>query len=246
MHCVFAAKESDHEALMQYVNGARTLNGVSRMERKDKKRLHVGEWINDVPLNGNDDAPSVNYFAYSLYNEKGKRTCYNSWVADIMAEKANREELARIGRRRWKIENEVFNTAKNHGCRIEHNCGHGKNHLSFNFFLLNMLAFFMHQIFEMTDRLYQELRRKLGSKRNLWDHFRVSIRMLIFPDRETLMRRVHTPSASWQSFPLTPSVSPGERHALCFRAAWLHTLLSLSYPMPSSPPASLSTRGACQ
>ena len=65
MHCVFAAKESDHEALMQYVNGARTLNGVSRMERKDKKRLHVGEWINDVPLNGNDDAPSINYFAYS-------------------------------------------------------------------------------------------------------------------------------------------------------------------------------------
>ena len=148
------------------------------------------------PLNGNDDAPSVNYFAYTLYNE-GKRTYFNSWVTDILIEKKNIEELVRIGRCRWKIENEVFNTVKNHGYHIEHNYGHGKNHLSFNFFLLNMLAFFMHQIFEMTDTLYQELRKKLGSKRNLWDHFRVSIRMLIFPDWETLMRRVHTPSAFW-------------------------------------------------
>jgi hypothetical protein len=196
MHYVLTAKESDHEVLMQYVNGARALNEVCRMEVKDKKRLHVYEWINDVPLNGNDDAPSVNYFAYSLYNES-KRTYFNSWVTDIVIEKENIEELTHIGRCRWKIENEVFNTVKNHGYHIEHNYGHGKNHLSFNFFLLNMLAFFMHQIFEMTDTLYQKLRLKLGSKRNLWDHFRVSIRMLIFPDWETLIRRVHTPSEFW-------------------------------------------------
>lgn len=192
MHYVLTAKESDHGVLMEYVNGV-----VSRMERKDQKdRLHIYEWVNDVPLNGNDDAYSVNYFAYSLY-DKGKRTYYNSWVTDIPVEKNVVEELVRIGRSRWKIENEVFNTVKNHGYHIEHNYGHGKNHLSFNFFLLNMLAFFMHQIFELTDTLYQALRQKLGSKKNLWDHLRISIRILIFPDWETLLRRILTPSAFW-------------------------------------------------
>jgi hypothetical protein len=182
---------------MEYVNGARSLGEVSRMEMKDAKgRRHVYEWINGVPLNGKDDAPSVNYFAYSLFHND-KKTYYNSWVTDIPIGEENIEELAKIGRTRWKIENEVFNTVKNHGYHIEHNYGHGNNHLSFNFFLLNMLAFFMHQIFELTDRLYQECRRKLGSKKNLWDHLRVSIRMLIFPDWETLLRRVHSPSEFW-------------------------------------------------
>jgi len=166
------------------------------MEAKDGTRLHVYEWINGVPLNGNDDTPSINYFTYALYNE-GKRTFYNSWVTDIPVEEKNVGELARIGRTRWKIENEVFNTVKNHGYHIEHNYGHGAKHLSFNFFLLNMLAFFMHQIFELTDTLYQACRQKLESKKNLWDHFRVSIRLLMFRDWETLLRRVHTPSDFW-------------------------------------------------
>jgi hypothetical protein len=197
MHYVFVAKESDHGVLMEYVEGARALHEISRVEIKDNKgRLHVYEWINDVPLNGNNDAPSVNYFAYGLYH-KGKRTYYNSWVTDVLIEKTCIEELVRIGRSRWKIENEVFNTVKNHGYHIEHNYGHGKRHLSFNFFLLNMLAFFMHQIFELTDTLYQACRRKLGSKKNLWDHLRVSIRILIFPDWETLLRRVYAPSDFW-------------------------------------------------
>jgi hypothetical protein len=149
-----------------------------------------------VPLNGNDDAPSVNYLEYSLF-VKEKRTYHNAWVTDISINETNVAELVRIGRCRWKIENEVFNTLKNQGYHIEHSYGHGKNHLSFNFFLLNLLAFFMHQIFELTDKLYQACRQKLGSKRNLWDHFRVAITILIFPDWETLLKRIYTPSDFW-------------------------------------------------
>ena len=149
-----------------------------------------------VPLNGNDDAPFVNYLEYSLI-VNGKRTYHNAWVTDIPLDETNIAELVRIGRCRWKIENEVFNTLKNQGYHIEHSYGHGEKHLSFNFFLLNLLAFFMHQIFELTDKLYQACRQKLGSKRNLWDHLRVSMRMLIFPDWETLLARVHTPSDFW-------------------------------------------------
>jgi hypothetical protein len=59
---------------------------------------------------------------------------------------------------------------------------------------LNLLAFFMHQIFELTDHLYQACREKLGTKRSLWENLRVFMRSFIFPDWETLLRNVHTPS----------------------------------------------------
>ena len=197
MHYVLVAKEEDHKVLTEYVEGARALQEIFRLEVRDAKgRLHVYEWINGVPLNGNDGAPSVNWLSYELH-DKGKRTYHNAWVTDIAVDEKNVEEVVRIGRCRWKIENETFNTLKNQGYHIEHNFGHGEKHLSFNFFLLNLLAFFMHQIFELTDTLYQACRQKLGSKRNLWDHLRVSMTMLIFPDWETLLRRVHTPSDFW-------------------------------------------------
>ena len=51
----------------------------------------------------------------------------------------------RAGRARWKIENEGFNNLKNHGYHLEHNFGHDQQHLSEAFFVLNLLAFFMHQ-----------------------------------------------------------------------------------------------------
>ncbi|MGQ9778216.1 MAG: transposase [Thermodesulfobacteriota bacterium] len=194
MRYVLVVKEDDHKLLMEWVNEQRQLKEVSRLEVKDKKgRVHLYEWINEVPLNGNKKTLWVNYFEYWLV-DGGKVTYHNSWVTDFTVGEENVGELVRIGRCRWKIENEMFNTLKNQGYHIEHNFGHGKKNLSFNFFLLNLLAFFMHQIFELTDPLYQECRRAFGSRRNLWDNLRASIRLLIFPDWETLLRRLLRPS----------------------------------------------------
>ena len=194
MRYVLVVKEEDHKLLMEWVNEQRQLKEVSRLEVKDKKgRLHIYEWINEVPLNGNKNTLWVNYFEYWLV-VGGKVTYHNSWVTDFTVGEGNVGELVRIGRCRWKIENETINTLKNQGYHIEHNFGHGEKHLSINFLLLNLLAFFMHQIFELTDSLYQECRRAFGSRRNLWDHLRSSIHILIFPDWETLLRRLLRPS----------------------------------------------------
>lgn len=193
MHYVLVAKEEDHKVLTEYVEGAKALHETLRRDVKDPKgRLHRYEWVNGVPINGNDHAPSVNWLSYELY-DNGKRTYHNTWVTDITVDEKNVEELSRIGRCRWKIENEAFNTLKNQGYHIEHNFGHGVKALSFNFFLLNLIAFFMHQIFELTDSLYQACREKLGTKKTLWENLRVFLRIFIFPDWESLLRSVHTP-----------------------------------------------------
>jgi hypothetical protein len=134
----------------------------------------------------------VNYLEY--WTEKdGAVTYHNSWVTDIALNEGIIAQVAEIGKCRWKIENETFNTLKNQGYHIEHNYGHGKNHLSFNFFLLNLLAFFMHQIFELTYIVYQELRRKFGSEKNLWDHLRTALYLIIFPDIDTYFERMLHP-----------------------------------------------------
>ena len=47
-------------------------------------------------------------------------------------------KVMRAGRTRWMIENETFNTLKTQGYNLEHNYGHGKQHLATN---LAMLCF---------------------------------------------------------------------------------------------------------
>jgi hypothetical protein len=190
MHYVLVAKPDDHTILMEWVAEMRLLDEVMHMEYEDAKgRTHVYEWINGAPLNGNKDSPLVNYVEYWL--KDGQRIGYhNSWVTDLPLDDDCIEEMVRIGRSRWMIENQVFNTVKNHGYHLEHNYGHGVRNLSFNFFLLNMLAFFLHQIFELTDPTYQWLRKNFGSKKNLWDHMRILPYAIVFPDWDDLLLRI--------------------------------------------------------
>jgi hypothetical protein len=192
MSYVLAAKPEDHKKLMEWVDEMRMLEEVKRLVVKEKGCTRIYEWIHDVPLNENKKTVMVNYVEYWIEKD-GEITYHNSWVTDLVVHEKNVKELVKIGRCRWKIENETFNTLKNQGYHIEHNYGHGQKHLSFNFFLLNLLAFFMHQIFELTYIVYQQLRKKFGSKRNLWDHLRAALYLIIFPDIDGYFERMLDP-----------------------------------------------------
>ena len=54
--------------------------------------------------------------------------------------------LAASGRARWKIENENNNTLKTKGYHLEHNFGHGQQHLSSLLDAMNILAFLFHTV----------------------------------------------------------------------------------------------------
>ena len=111
-------------------------------------------------------------------------------MTSIEVDDSNVVRLAKGGRCRWKIENECFNTLKNQGYHLNHNFGHGKQYLSHNMYLLTLLAFFFHQIFELTDPAYQLCRRSMGTKIHLWETFRVLIRYFIFPSWNDLMLKL--------------------------------------------------------
>jgi hypothetical protein len=143
-------------------------------------------------LNGTKDADNVNYFEYTIL--KGDKVNYhNSWVTDITITEDNIIELVKGGRARWKIENEAFNTLKNQGYHLEHNFGHGEKHLAYNLLLFNFLAFCMHQIFELSDIVYQKCRAKFTSRKEYWNQLRCTIRILIFPSFESLLKFIINP-----------------------------------------------------
>jgi hypothetical protein len=188
MHFIFVCKEDDHKVLWEWFYEQEKLKEVSLFEKEDKKgRVHRYQWINQIPLNGNADAPAVNFFIYELIVD-GKVTYRNSWVTDLEIKKENVETLVLAGRARWKIENECFNTLKNQGYNLTHNFGHGESNLAFNFFLINLLAFFIHQILELSDDLFQKCRQKLVTKIDLWECLRIYIRLMIFKSWEDLVR----------------------------------------------------------
>jgi hypothetical protein len=192
MHCLFVAKPGDHKYLFEWIE---TFDQLPNLEIKDQKgRLHQYRWKNDVPLNGKVNALQVNFIEYSLINEKGKRTFYNTWVTDLEVTQNNIVALAQAGRCRWKIENECFNTLKNQGYYIEHNYGHGKNNLSYNMYLLTLLAFYFHQIFELTDGVYQACRKKYGSKRYMWEKLRGLINLIVHGSWTELMDMMIKPN----------------------------------------------------
>jgi hypothetical protein len=65
MHFIFVCKE-DLKLLWEWYAEQKKLGEVQRFSKVDKKeRHHHYEWLRQVPLNGNKDAPLVNVFIYS-------------------------------------------------------------------------------------------------------------------------------------------------------------------------------------
>lgn len=196
MHYLFAAKPEDHKVMMRTIDEYQDMDEIEFLDKKDRR--HVYEWILNVPLNGNKETINVNFLRCTIYTKNGKDeeiiAYRNSWVTDIKISKENIVTLVKAGRCRWKNENELFNVMKNHGYCMEHNYGHGQKNLAYNFYLLTLLAFTIHQIFELTDNLYQACRKKCGSKKHLWETIRSYIKIIIFDTWEKLLEFVLRPA----------------------------------------------------
>jgi len=211
MHYLFVAKPDDHEYMMAYIDLARECKGVNSISCPQKgDKIFKYEWINDVPLNKRKDGIRVNYLSLTIVSVRKdgseKITFQSSWVTDLKVEKTNVELLSSVGRCRWKIENECFNTLKNQGYEAEHNYGHGEKHLAFNIYLLTLIAFLFHQVFELTDLLYQACRQKFGSKTHLWETLRTYVKILVFETWEKLLDFALNPIK--YGVTMTPSLSP--------------------------------------
>jgi hypothetical protein len=184
---IFTCKEETHPWLTETVKNS-YLNEKTRREWNGRHHLvYRYRWLNGVDIRDNKDTMAVNYVYLEIENEeKGKATYKNSWITNKAVTEGNVALIASCGRARWKIENEHNNVLKNHGYNLEHNFGHGEEHASEMFCLLNLLAFLYHGILGIADEDYRLARASVGRRTEYFNYLRAALRYALHE--------------SWQSF----------------------------------------------
>lgn len=144
---------------------------------QDEQGKHRFGYTNDLALNDSNTDVRVNMLYYEWTNKKGEVKKF-TWISSIKLTKSNIYKVMRMGRSRWKIENETFNTLKNQDYNFEHNFGHGQEHLCTIFAYLMMLAFFVDQIQQSSCQYFKKILRELKTKLKFWGAIQAVFKIL--------------------------------------------------------------------
>lgn len=179
-HFILAVKENDHSHLFKQYEQLVEDERVGSVHEEDATGANRS-WLfaNDLALNESNPDVLVNLLVYVEVDDRGDVHQW-AWVSDLTLTADNVQTVARGGRARWKIENETFNTLKNQGYNLEHNYGHGKEHLSVVLMTLMMLAFLVDQVQQLICPVFQGALEKLGTKKLLWDRMRALFHSCVF------------------------------------------------------------------
>jgi hypothetical protein len=190
---ILVCKPDSHVALYEQVEFLAKTGLVEQQELRHWNgrfaERHQYQFVNQVPLRRGADALQVNWCQLRISRaDDGKQLYLNSFVTNHTLTQANVVSIVRDGRARWKSENETNNVLKTKGYHLEHNFGHGQQHLA-NFMLtLNLLAFLFHTVLELLDEQYLALRTHLVTRRDFFNDLRALLRYMLFDNWNHLMR----------------------------------------------------------
>jgi hypothetical protein len=142
--------------------------------------IYTYRYASQLPLRATDDAIAVNWCELMVTTEQGTRLYQNAFVTQEPITKKNVVSMVTAGRTRWKVENENNNTLKTKGYHLEHNFGHGKQHLASLLATFNILAFLLHTLLDLLDAKYRLVRQTLVSRKTFFDDLRALTRYLCF------------------------------------------------------------------
>jgi hypothetical protein len=146
--------------------------------------IHRFWFANNFALNETSSDVRVNVLFYEEQKKNGKIQKF-SWATSIKLSKSNIERIMRIGRSRWKIENQTFNTLKNQGYEFDHNFGHGFKYLTTCFAYLMLLAFQNDQLFQRCNELFNKVWVAAKTKVKLWETIKaIFMTQIVFSFKE--------------------------------------------------------------
>ena len=184
---LFVCKPDSHKELYRWLSALTPDKYEERRWNGRHGEIWHWQWVNDVPLRGGDDALRVNWCDLQItHEETGKILYHNSWATNHPLQLEKIQDVCSFGRTRWKIENEGINILKTKGYHVEHNFGHGVQHLAQVLLVLNLLAFLLHTALHLIDELYQFLRRALYRRVTFFNDLRALCRYFSFPNWERL------------------------------------------------------------
>ena len=105
----------------------------------------------------------VNAFSYEEVI-KGKNIIFN-YITNLNVKNSNIIDIVKLGRKRWKIENEGFNEQKNGTYNISHLCSRFENAIKIHYLLIQ-IAHAIRQLFELGSLVYKEV-EKITTKKEV-------------------------------------------------------------------------------
>ena len=152
------------------------------------RQVWTYRYVNSLPIRTGEDALRLNWCELTITNEQtGERLYHNAFATNFHLSDTRVLSVVKSGRARWKAENESHNTLKNQGYHLDHNFGHGQLFLSAFLLSLNLLAFLLHTVLQLTDSRYQLLRANLGSRMTFFNDIRALTRYLLFDSWDSLL-----------------------------------------------------------
>ena len=185
---IFVAKPTSHTYMTQWINDLTQADKTFVTIKEKAYASHVHDYMiaTDIPLNSLENTANVHYFYMQVENKKCKKLYANSFVTSLTLNAHNIHQIATLGRNRWKIENEAFNTLKTKGYHLKHNFGHGKKYLANLLALMNIIAFTIHTLWQLRNPVFAKMFTAFSSRQQFfqslvtltlfhlfesWDHF---------------------------------------------------------------------------
>ena len=111
-------------------------------------------------LSTNIDYQKHNLSVFKLIEKNKKEEKIFRYVSNILVNDDNIKEVVKLGRMRWKIENEGFYTQKHRTFNITHMCSRNDNAMKCHYFFIQF-AHAIRQLFEYGNKMVKGLRLKL-------------------------------------------------------------------------------------
>ena len=170
---IFVCLPESHSTLYDWIDFNAANGKVQTIEfsKRNGKTDEVWQlrYLNAVPLRSIAPTLSVNWCELRVTRQSdGKDLYLNSWVTDHVLSDSVVSAVASAGRCRWKTENENHNVLKTKVYHLEHNFGHGQQHLSAYLLTLNLLAFLFHTVLQLADEPYQQIRQRRGTRKGFF------------------------------------------------------------------------------
>lgn len=186
LNFILVCKPDSHTTLYEWLKGITNEKVVIKWHGKHKE-IWTYRFVNGVPIKDGEDALLVNWCELTIMREDGKRLYKNAFVTNHTITEKTIETIVVCGRARWKIENENNNTLKTKGYHLEHNFGHGENHLAALLATMNIIAFLLHSILELMHSTYKLLRERLGRRDALFQSIRTLLIYFCFKSFDGMM-----------------------------------------------------------
>jgi hypothetical protein len=170
MSFIFTCLPDSHPALYDWLTYLEGIGEVKTLEtrqwHKRSQEIYHYRYVNQIPIRDAQPALLVNWCELTLTRERdGKVLYHNAFITNHHLTDETVPQLVSAGRSRWKTENENHNVLKTKGYHLEHNFGHGQQHLATVLLTLNLLAFLFHTVLHLVDASYQQIRQKRGTRK---------------------------------------------------------------------------------